>query len=252
MGLTRRAMVTGVPALAVLVLAGCTSDNTPRSVYATGQGAAAPTPTPTPTPTFDKGAHSIDDPTSIWVVVDSARPLHPLSYVPPDLVSVQVPHTNLPRLRKESATAVERMFAAASRQGVGLVSTSTYRSLQYQKTIIAQDTAAYGATYAKTFLELPGCSEHQTGWAIDIGSSTEPKLDFDAGMAATPEGKWLASNAWRYGFNLSYPKNRESITGISYEPWHFRYVGTTLASELHRTGIETLQEFFGLPATPMA
>jgi D-alanyl-D-alanine carboxypeptidase len=200
--------------------------------------------------TFDKTLHSIDDPHSIWVVVDKHRPLQPVTYVPPDLVAPNVLHTNAPLLRKEAAAAVERMFSAASAAGVHLVSTSTYRSYDTQKQILAADTAAHGAAYANTLDMRPGYSEHQTGWAIDIGSSTRPAVDFDAGMAQTPEGTWLAANAWRYGFNLSYPKDRESTTGILYEPWHFRYVGTSLAAELHRTGTQTLQEFFSLPATP--
>ena len=184
------------------------------------------------------------------MVVDKRRPLRPLTYVPPDLVAPRVLHTNAPLLRKDAAAAVERMFAGASSQGVHLVSTSTYRSYAMQKQVLAEDTAQSGAAYANTLDMHPGYSEHQTGWAIDIGSHTRPAVDFDAAMARTPEGEWLAANAWRYGFILSYPKDRETFTGILFEPWHFRYVGTALADELHRTGVQTLQEFFGLPASP--
>ncbi|MCU1475125.1 D-alanyl-D-alanine carboxypeptidase family protein [Amnibacterium sp.] len=184
------------------------------------------------------------------MVVDKRRSLKPLTFVPPDLVAPQVRHTNAPLLRKEAAAAVERMFAGAAAQGVRLVSTSAYRSYDAQKQVFAADTAQGGAAYANTIDMRPGYSEHQTGWAIDIGSSTRPAVDFDVRMADTPEGKWLATNAWQYGFHLSYPKGRESMTGILYEPWHFRYVAVALATELHRTGAQTLQEFFGLPASP--
>ena len=184
------------------------------------------------------------------MVVDKRRPLKPVTFIPPDLVAPQVPHTNAPLLRKEAASAVERMFAGAEANGVRLVSTSAYRSYAAQKQVVASDTAQGGAAYADTIDMRPGYSEHQTGWAIDIGSSTRPAVDFDVRMADTPEGRWLAANAWQYGFHLSYPKGRESMTGILYEPWHFRYVAAALAAELHRTGIQTLQEFFGLPASP--
>jgi D-alanyl-D-alanine carboxypeptidase len=228
------------PALAVLGVAGCTATG-PReartSVPASPATARTPSsPTPTPTPTFDKTLHSIDDPRSPWVVVDKHRPLHPITYVPPDLVAPRIPHTNPPLLRKEAAAAAERLFAGAKADGVHLVSTSTYRSYAVQKQILASDTAQGGAAYADRIDMRPGYSEHQTGWAIDIGSSTRPAVDFDGRMAGTPEGRWLAANAWKHGFHLSYPKDRESITGISFEPWHFRYVGTPLATELHRTG----------------
>lgn len=252
-----------VPALAVLELAGCASTTPPiagtpgpvspgtaRRPAAPRSPASASTPSASPRPAFDKTRHSIDDPRSIWVVVDKRRPLHPLTYVPPDLVAPRIAHTNPPLLRNEAAAAAERMFAGARVRGVRLVSTSTYRSYRAQKRILAADTARRGATSAETLDMRPGYSEHQTGWAIDIGSSTVPAVDFAAGMADTPEGRWLATNAWRYGFHLSYPKGRQSITGVLFEPWHFRYVGTALAAELHRTGVPTLQEFFGLPAAP--
>jgi D-alanyl-D-alanine carboxypeptidase len=252
MALSRRELLALPAAIAVAGLAGCaTVGGRPAAPAQTGttQG-SAPTRTPTPTPTFDKTLYSIDDPSSVWVVVDKRRPLHPITYVPSDLVAPKVLHTNPPLLRREAAAAVEHMFAAAKAEGVTLVSTSTYRSYVSQKKILSQDTAQSGAAYANTIDMRPGYSEHQTGWAIDIGSSTRPEVDFDAKMATTPEGRWLAANAWRHGFTLSYPKNRESLTGILFEPWHFRYVGASLASELHRTGTETLQEFFGLPSSP--
>jgi len=182
--------------------------------------------------------------------VDKHRPLNPITYAPADLVTPSVLHTNPPRLRREAAAAVERMFHAARGDGVKLVSTSTYRSYAMQRQILASDTAAIGRVGADSIDMRPGYSEHQTGWAIDIGSATRPSVDFASAMASTPEGEWLASKAWQHGFHLSYPKDRESTTGILFEPWHFRYVGPALATELHRTGIQTLQEFFGLPATP--
>jgi D-alanyl-D-alanine carboxypeptidase len=206
-------------------------------------------PSPSPTPTFDRSAMSLDDPTSIWVVVDKRRPLQPRSFVPPDLVSVHVPHTNPPILRRGAATATERLFAAAGREGVHLASNSTYRPYVDQQRIYASDRHRLGVAGADRLTARPGYSEHQTGLAIDIGTASR-HCDLDPCFAATPEGRWLAANAWRYGFLLRYPEGQEQVTGIEFEPWHFRYVGPSLAKEYHDEGATTLEAFFGLPAAP--
>jgi D-alanyl-D-alanine carboxypeptidase len=200
---------------------------------------------------FDKTAHSIDDPGSIWVVVDKRRPLRPAAYVPPDLVPVRnVRHTNPPVLRPDAASAVRRMFAAArTERAVVLVSTSTYRSYRDQRNVFQQDVTQLGRARADRIDMRPGYSEHQTGWAIDIGTH-DGACDFATCMGHTVEGSWLAENAWRFGFLLSYPADRLARTGIAYEPWHYRYLGTALAAELHRTRTQTLEEFFGLPPSP--
>ncbi|MEK7561249.1 MAG: D-alanyl-D-alanine carboxypeptidase family protein [Patescibacteria group bacterium] len=65
----------------------------------------------------------------------------------------------------------------------------------------------------------------------------------------TPGGKWLAANAYQYGFIIRYPKDKTSLTGYAYEPWHLRYVGVDLATRINKTG-QTLEQFFGLPTYP--
>jgi D-alanyl-D-alanine carboxypeptidase len=210
---------------------------------------APETPTPTPSPTFDRSARSIDDPLSLWVIVDKRRPLHPKSFVPPDLVPVKVAHTNPPVLRRSAARAVESLFAAAAAAHLPLASNSAYRPYSDQQRIYASDTANLGKTGADRLTARPGFSEHQTGLAIDIGTASG-RCDLNACFGRTPEGKWLVQNAWRYGFVLRYPKDQEPVTGIEYEPWHFRYIGKTLALELHQTHTETLERFFRLPPSP--
>ncbi|MCY7411454.1 MAG: D-alanyl-D-alanine carboxypeptidase family protein, partial [Salinibacterium sp.] len=69
-------------------------------------------------------------------------------------------------------------------------------------------------------------------------------------FADTPQGQWLAANGWMYGFIVRYPNGYTQITGYEYEPWHMRFVGVELATELHSTGVLTLEEFFGLPPAP--
>lgn len=268
--------LTGRPAravaatLAVLLLAGCstarTSDGpapatggvaagvpatpTVRAPVSAATGAAPVTATPpsTTASTFDRRAHSIDSPSSIWVVVDKRRPLRPKSWVPPDLVVPAVPHTNVPQLRKVAQPALVRMFAAAKRDGITLVSLSAYRSSATQRSIFDRNLAALGRETTLKLTAKPGFSEHQTGLADDIGDGSA--CDLQVCFESRPAARWLSANSWRYGFIQRYPPGATHITGIQVEPWHFRYVGKSLAREMRRTGVNTLERFFRLPPAP--
>jgi D-alanyl-D-alanine carboxypeptidase len=231
-------------------MTGCVADAHPRATtVAPVARPSASAPTPTPSPTFDRSARSLSDPASIWVVVDKLRPLRPKTLVPRDLTAVRVPHTNPPMLRRAAAAAARKLFAAAARDSLALVSNSTYRPFDDQRRIYDADRARLGLAGADRLTARPGYSEHQTGLAMDIGAA-HGGCNLDPCFAATPEGRWLARNAWRFGFVLRYPKGEERETGIEFEPWHYRYVGTPLARELHVTGTPTLEQFFGLPASP--
>ena len=114
-------------------------------------------------------------------------------------------------LRPHVATALQQMIADANKEGLThFIVMSGYRTLAEQQELYND----MGANYAMK----PGYSEHHTGLALDIGS-TETTMDI------APEGAWLASNAWRYGFILRYPADKVAITGIEFEPWHLRFVG---------------------------
>ena len=228
-------------------IAGGTPSATPTSAVAPS---ATPTPTPTPSGGFDKAAFSIDDPTSYWVVVNKLRPLNPVSYGPPDLVTVPVAHDNPAVMRKAASDALAQMFAAGAAEGAGQMQVqSSYRSYSVQLRVYNGWVSSVGQTQADRQSARPGFSEHQTGLAVDI-SSVPLKCSLGACFGTTPQGKWLAANAWRFGYLLRYPADRTAITGYEYEPWHFRYIGIPLATELHKEGVETLEEFFGLPAAP--
>lgn len=208
---------------------------------------AAPRPAPAEAPppasvaTFNRAAHSIDDPASIWVVVNKLRPLNPMDYVPADLVDVPVPHTWDPLLRQEASDAIVAMFdAAANEAGLSLASNSAYRSYSSQESVYDGDDLSTAR---------PGYSEHQTGLTMDIGAESG-ECSLAACFGETAEGIWLRDNAHRFGFILRYPADKTPVTGYEYEPWHFRYVGGDLAGEMHATGVTTLEEFFGLPAAP--
>jgi D-alanyl-D-alanine carboxypeptidase len=205
---------------------------------------------PAAPPAFDKNAYSIDDPASIWVVVNKLRPLNPKDYAAADLVDVPVAYANPVRLRAEAADAVVAMFAAFTDEtGLEMQSQSAYRSYATQESVYAGWVSSLGQAAADLTSARPGYSEHQTGLAIDI-SAKPAECTLDQCFANTKQGTWLKANAWRFGFIIRYPDGKTGVTGYEYEPWHLRYVGVALATEMNSTGIQTLEEFFGLPAAP--
>ena len=241
-----------------VVLAGCaTTSLTPvdaaPSASATPSQPPVPsqetTPTPSAAPSFDKSALSIDASTSLWVVVNKLRALSPPDYVP-ELVDAQVRYVSNPQMRPEAAAALGAMFAAAAAEGGGdMQIQNAYRSFSMQTTVHDRLVASLGREKAQAQSARPGHSEHQTGLALDIASLPE-LCSIQACFGQTPQGVWLLANSWRFGFTLRYPADKTPITGYIYEPWHFRYVGVEAATEMHATGVTTLEEFFGLPAAP--
>ena len=96
---------------------------------------------------------------------------------------------------------------------------------------------------------MPGSSEHQTGLTIDV-SAQSVSYRLDQRFGDTKEGKWLAKHCHEYGFIIRYPYDKEIITGYSYEPWHIRYVGTTVAAYLYKNNL-TLEEYYGVTLKDM-
>lgn len=242
--------ITFAVAATVLVVAGgvligtviaSKAQSTPTPTASAATKKATPTPTPTPTPTFNKALYSIDDPASYWIVVNKHRPLNPLQYEPSDLVEAPVPYAYANIVRQAVADAVVRMFADYTAQtGDQLRLQSVFRDYSIQQSIYDGND---------TLTARPGHSEHQTGLAIDI-SPLSGECATQICFAQTQAGQWLAANAWQYGFVLRYPDGKTDITGYQFEPWHYRYVGPELATEMHNTGVQTLEEFFGLEAAP--
>jgi D-alanyl-D-alanine carboxypeptidase len=192
-----------------------------------------------PVDTFNKSQHSTTDPASVWVVVNKKHPLEPKAYAPQDLVAVG----NGQFLRSEAAAALKKLLADAAAAGMTLTADSGYRSFDTQVKVYNSEVKANGQTVADTQSARPGYSEHQTGWAIDIGTSGCHIADC---FGNTTPGKWVAASAHKYGFLLRYQPSTVDTTGYRAESWHFRYVGTTLSTELHNRGVKTLEEFFGI------
>lgn len=203
-------------------------------------------------PTFDKTQFSLDDPASPWTIVNKQRPLQPKTYTPNDLRAPNMKlkgaeTTESMQVRAETAAALEALDTAAKNEGISLTLVSGYRSYNSQKIIYDSEVKGFGQAVADKESARPGYSEHQTGWAADLGASSGD-CEVEACFADTTEGQWLAGNAYKYGFIIRYAKDKTNVTGYVYEPWHLRYVGVDLAAEMHRTNIETLEEFFDLPA----
>jgi zinc D-Ala-D-Ala carboxypeptidase len=237
------------------VLTACTGAQPAPPRTATSRVAALPTRSTAPPtsatapPTTGSPGPSHDDPTSLQVIVDKLRPLHPRGFVPPDLVRVPVPHTNPPLLRRAAAAALVRLVRAADTARVRLLSISAYRSFASQQRVYGEDLRRFGRAGADRQTARPGYSEHQTGLAVDLGARSG-RCALAACLGSMPEGRWIATHDWRFGFVLRYPKGAEAVTGYEYEPWHLRYVGSGLAARIHRAGDPPLETFFGLPAAP--
>lgn len=224
----------------------------PKAALAPGPETTGSTKKTTQTtpPSFNKKLYSTDTPGSIWWVVNKKRPLNPVNYAPPDLVTPNVPlrlsaANSEMHVSGQMAPALEQLFAAAKKDGVNLMLASGYRSYQLQVAVYNQNVAQLGQAGADEVSAHPGTSEHQTGLAADL-EPTSRKCEIDVCFADTPEGKWLVANSYKYGFIIRYQKDKESVTGYNYEPWHVRYIGTDLSMEMHKEGITTLEEFFGL------
>lgn len=248
--------------LAVPMLSGCggtspqpsgdpapTDASTPPSPPAE-PGSESPSPDPEPTePQFDATAHSIDDPMSIWVVSDKRRPLQPIDFAPSDLaMPKRVENQFAQPLRKPAARAVTKMLTAAQADGQNIWIISAYRDYATQVSLYQRYVDRDGKKAADRYSARPGYSEHQTGLAVDLDDHGSCYLE--ACFGTTAAGRWLAEHAAEYGFIVRYPKGKERVTGFMPEPWHFRYVGTELALEMRRTGVTTLEEFFGLDPAP--
>ena len=147
-------------------------------------------------------------------------------------------------MRDDAATALEEMFAAAKEEGVTLSTVSGYRSYSKQSTIYARKKASQGEEEADRVSARPGTSEHNLGLAADIVSADwySNHSDLTADFEQTPQFAWLKAHCAEYGFILRYPQGKESVTGVTYEPWHYRYVGREAARIIMQRGI-TLEEY---------
>ena len=250
LGLTLRAAMLVCVVGAVAACSGPAGTGSPTpSATPSASVSVATSPTPSPSATFDKLAHPLDDPTSIWLVVNKTFPLVPKDWVPTDLTSMPgIPEGSDQQMRAEAAGALTTLYQAANAAGAGFRVSTAYRSYSFQKALYDPRARTRGVAVADTTTARPGFSEHQTGLAVDIYTTDACHLDQCFG--ATAAGKYVAEHAWEFGFVIRYPEGKEGVTGYIWEPWHLRYVGKDLSAAMHESGVTTLEEFFGLPAAP--
>ena len=144
-----------------------------------------------------------------------------------------------------AAMAFEALVKEAEHYNLNIYATSGYRSYQTQETLfnnyvnghINNDGMTYEQAFAEasTYSQIAGASEHQTGLTMDVNWT-------ETSFGSTKEGKWLAENCWKYGFIIRYPKDKQDVTGISWEPWHLRYVGRYHAEKMHEMNL-CLEEY---------
>ena len=147
------------------------------------------------------------------------------------------------------ADATREMLTDAKKAGMQILICSAYRSVERQEQVFDQSMKervksgmGYWDAYKETSMNVagPGTSEHALGLALDLISNQYTELD--EGLENTKEAEWLAENCYKYGFILRYPPEKTSITGIIYEPWHYRYVGVEDAKKITELGV-TLEEY---------
>ena len=180
------------------------------------------------TPALAEAALPLPTAVDLPLLVNNNIPL-PEGYKPTDLIEIFDLKRNFKmessetRIERHVFEAMNEMFKTAKSDGqTGFIVTSGYRSKKQQENLYKNDEKGVAA--------IPGHSEHQTGLAFDVGTS-----DGQA-FGNTTQYQWMRSNCWTYGFILRYPKGLEAITGIPYEPWHYRYVGVDHAMAIKRMG----------------
>ncbi|MEL7141323.1 MAG: M15 family metallopeptidase [Cyanobacteria bacterium J06643_4] len=133
-------------------------------------------------------------------------------------------------LDADAAQAFVNMTAAASAEGIQLIPVSGFRTIARQQALFDNQVEKLGSAEEAAKLSAPpGHSEHHTGYAIDIGDATAPDTDIKYEFEYTPAYSWLQANAGAYGFELSFPRNNQQ--GVSFEPWHWRFVASAHAQE---------------------
>jgi len=181
--------------------------------------------------------------TADWskTLVDTIYKL-PKSYVPKGLVSTSSAGLNGGgQVRNFVIPYLADMAKAAKNASAGLRVISAYRSYATQVALYDREVQRYGEKIAKRSVARPGHSEHQLGVTIDFGSAKNSS-DVSQQFARTAAGRWMKTNAWKYGWVMSYPPGKTSKTCYYSEPWHFRFVGYDIATAIHNSG-QTLRQY---------
>ncbi|MBR6697042.1 MAG: M15 family metallopeptidase [Lachnospiraceae bacterium] len=179
------------------------------------------------------------------VLIDKKHPLSP-NFIPAHLVNVDIPflcekNDEKRKMYKPAAKAMQKMYKQAKQEGLQIYGISAYRSYERQAEIFNESLATNGYDYTISSIARPGCSEHQSGLAIDV-SSPLCSFKLDDSFRRTPEYLWLSKYCHKFGFIIRYPYGSQHITGFRAEPWHLRYVGEKTSTIVYSERI-TLEEY---------
>ena len=241
-------------ALALVVGGGCLMTQRPRvgaAQVAQDGGSAAVTPKdetslPQAQETGSQAGAALKEANSLWylTLVNFETPIDP-DFQPP-LTWIQ---DGTQRFDSRAAGALEAMLADMKDQGLSPIVCSGYRTRETQEGLYKNQVdfwlgqgydQASAEAEAALLVARPDTSEHQLGLAADIVSAGNQILD--EGQGQTPEQQWLLSHCQEYGFILRYPSGKTELTGVSYEPWHYRYVGVEAAGKIMAQGL-CLEEY---------
>lgn len=250
----RRAMVATVIVLlvfGVLQLTGVVGGGDGTSAAPTTTVASTTTTVPPAPPCVEGDVPVVEDPGTSWatILVDTERAI-PASYAPKDLQNISeggFPFTPGLALRKVVMADLRAFHDAAAANGTPLSILAAFRSHAQQADLYARRVDEMGSSEAGSRVARPGHSEHQLGTTIDV--TDEGATDVDQSWGASPAGQWVASNAHKYGFLITYPSGAEDRTCYDFEPWHLRYVGRELAAAVIDSGL-TLREHLYAFAPP--
>ncbi len=162
------------------------------------------------------------------------------NYVPNNLEKInnQYALDNM-KLVKEAKEAFEKLSKDASKENLNIIAMSSYRSYSYQIDLYNRYAKSDGKEKADTYSGRAGHSEHQTGLAVDVYNKKVPYTSFEN----TKEYEWMMKNAYKYGFILRFPKDKEEETGYHFESWHYRYVGIDIATYIKENNI-SFEEYY--------
>ena len=177
---------------------------------------------------------------SIDMLVNKHRYLDE-KYEPNDLMEIPEEYASEAGMKSSriAFNAFREMSNAASKDGLGIIINSAYRSYQDQVDLSEYYKKWYGQSYVDKYVAKPGFSEHQTGLAYDIGSKSVNVF------ANSREYQWMKDNAYKYGFIERFTKRYENITGFRMEAWHYRYVGKDIAKYIHDNNI-SFEEYWAM------
>ena len=217
--------------------------------------AAKPTLVPTLEPstsvTENQLPAELTDLNSFQLLVDFQHALSK-DYVPANLATPYLNSTtDVIQVNAEAGEMAKQMKAAAESEGISLTVTSGYMNYKEIEERAMDIISMNGEEYAKANGFLAGYNEHQTGLALDF-TDDPTNINNTVAFKDTPAGQWLFAHAHEYGFIQRYPEGKESITGVNFEPWHYRYVGVDVANAIYNKGVElndpnyTFEEYYNI------